>query len=99
MQTNRAQPTKQPAPQPPQPPQSKIFFLEFLVDYVNVWKLPDDLVDNDETSIDFTYRDMVQVSMAEPDFGLDCGHHGRNCLFTLQEPPLADDHVLMSIYN
>lgn len=74
-----------------------IFQLEIIVADLNLWVLPANVLDSDESSVDFKYMDCINIRIDQNNFGTDSKKNGRNCMFTLDEIPEPDEKVYYNI--
>lgn len=67
--------------------QPKIFLLEIVVDDINTWHLPENILECDESCVEFLFLDEIKLFMCEQDFGFTSGKAGKSCLFVLDKAP------------
>lgn len=73
---------------PPSRP-AQIFLMEFIVDDLQMFKLPGDVIDSDPANVEFRFLDSVFVSIDDSEICSAVRSNGKNCLFTLSERPSA----------
>lgn len=75
---------------PSAPPAANIFQMEFHVNDVQLWQLPNggDCIDTDPTGVEFRYLDAVHVRIDHDECRKGTG---QSCMFTLATRPTADD--------
>lgn len=76
---------------------SKIFLMEFIVDDLRIWKLPQDVIESDPARLVFTYLDSVNVEIDKHEFDMACQNAGKNCLFTSDRRPTPETPVSVKI--
>lgn len=89
MSKQAASSAEMPAP-PSVSPATNIFQMDFHVNDVQLWQLPNggDCIDTDPTGIEFRYLDKVHVRIDHDECRKGTG---QNCMFTLATQPAVDD--------
>lgn len=73
---------------------TNIFALEFIINNLNVWILPDGLVEINKKCVDFTFLN-IHTIICERDLNdQKNGTIGKICLFTLDKLPSNENMVL-----
>lgn len=81
---------------PPSRP-ANIFLMEFIVDDLQMFQLPGDVIDSDPSAVEFRFLDSVFVSIDESEICSAARSNGKNCLFTLADRPSAATPVRIEV--